>query len=338
MTIWTDYLIAAGAKLGDDACDFGDPTAHPDALARGALAVPLSHLGQLRATGEDAASFLHNMFSNDVANLPVDTAQWNSFNTPNGRMLASLLLWRDAAGHSLTLAADLAPALLAKLSKYVLRSKVKLSDASLDRARIGLVGHQAGEVLKQAALPCPAAIMHCAASGNIHVIQAFVGAYFLDLPADEAPALFEALKQAGAEAAGTADWQLAMVRAGIPHVTAATTDAFVPQMLNFELIGGVSFKKGCYPGQEIITRAQHIGKVKRRLYRLAFPGGTDRPTPGANLFAEAGESVGTIINAVALSGGESEALAVIHSNCVDAGNEIRLGGARARMLNLPYTF
>jgi folate-binding protein YgfZ len=328
MMTWFDALISRHATAY---------TANSEALTHGALAVPLLHLGLLRAEGADAKAFLHNLLSNDVAKLPADSAQWTSFNTPKGRMLASILLWPDDTGYSLALAADITPALLKKLSLYILRSKVKLTDASATRALIGLVGPQAGATLEKAGLPRSVPLLHQAASDGVRVLHLTANSYLLDLAVDRAADIFTAITQAGAQAATGASWQLAMIRAGIPLITAATQEAFVAQMLNFELIGGVSFKKGCYPGQEIIARAQHIGEVKRRLYRLAFSA-ADALVPGAELVSTQG-SVGTIINAARLSDSSGEALAVIHKSCVNAGGEIFLGspeGSRASVLDLPY--
>ncbi|GHU33620.1 hypothetical protein FACS189497_15310 [Betaproteobacteria bacterium] len=121
MTTWIDALPTAHTAAAAAA-----PTANSAALTHGAVAVPLLHLGLLHAEGEDAKTFLHNLLSNDVAKLPADGAQWTSFNTPKGRMLASFLLWPDDTGYSLALAADITPALLEKLQRYILRSKVKL--------------------------------------------------------------------------------------------------------------------------------------------------------------------------------------------------------------------
>ncbi|GHT88904.1 folate-binding protein [Betaproteobacteria bacterium] len=334
MTTWIDALPTAHTAAAAAA-----PTANSAALTHGAVAVPLLHLGLLHAEGEDAKTFLHNLLSNDVAKLPADGAQWTSFNTPKGRMLASFLLWPDDTGYSLALAADITPALLEKLQRYILRSKVKLTDASATRALIGLIGPQAAATLEKVGLPRPATLLHQATNDGVRVLHLSADTCLLDLAVDRAADIFTALTQAGAQAASSASWQLAMIRAGIPLITAATQEAFVAQMLNYELIGGVSFKKGCYPGQEIIARAQHIGEVKRRLYRLAFSTATaDALAPGAELVSGQ-DSVGTVVNAALLPDGSGEALAVIHKSCVNAGNEIFLGspdGSRASVLDLPY--
>ena len=319
--------------------------ADSNVLARSAVAVPLLHLGLIRATGEEAGSFLHKLLSNDVAGLAGDAVQWTSFNTAQGRMLANFLLWRDGSGLCLAASADLLPSLLKKLSFYILRAKVKFSFTEQERVLIGLAGEKAGEHLSCAALPVPEADMRQAVSAGRCTVRLNEGLFVLDLPVDEAPAAFDSLRQAGVTAGGTASWQLAAIRAGLPLVTAATQEAFVAQMLNFEIIGGVSFTKGCYPGQEIIARTQHLGKPKRRMFRIGLlssapiagiPAGT--ALYGSALEPRDGQAVGTIVNFAPLPEG-GEALAVIRTECVSTGGEIRVGapdGPCAQVLGLPY--
>ncbi|MDR1064429.1 MAG: folate-binding protein [Azoarcus sp.] len=342
MSNWTDYLARHGARFDTDnfGMDFGVPHANADALASGAVAVPLVHLGLVHATGDEVAGFLHNMFSNEVAGLAADAVQWTSFNTAQGRMLANFLLWRDDDGYSLAPAADLAPALLNKLSLYILRSKVRLVRPPPERALIGLAGQAAGDCLARAGLPVPESDMRQAVSGGGRTIRLGSGLFIVDLAVAEAALVFDALLSAGAVESGTASWYLAAIRAGLPLVTAATQEAFVAQMLNFELIGGISFSKGCYPGQEIVVRTQYLGKPKRRTYRLGFSVPSAGVSAGVALYApESGEQpVGVVVNFASLPWG-GEALAVLQSACAAAGGEIRVGapdGPCAEVLDLPY--
>ncbi|MDR0702695.1 MAG: folate-binding protein [Azoarcus sp.] len=342
MSIWTDYLARSGARFDTDdfGVNFGAPHADADALANGAAAIPLVHLGLVHATGNEVAGFLHNMFSSDVAGLGADAVQWTSFNTAQGRMLANFLLWRDGDGYSLAPAADLAPALLNKLSLYILRSHVQLVRPPPEQALIGLAGQAAGDCLARAGLPVPESDMRQVVSGLRRVIRLDSALFIVDLAADEAAPVFDALLSAGATRSGTASWYLAAIRAGLPLVTAATTEAFVAQMLNFELIGGISFTKGCYPGQEIVVRTQHLGKTKRRTYRLGLSGPSVGADTGVALYApEFGEQpVGIIVNFAPLPHG-GEALAVLQSGCVATGGKIHVGapdGPFAEVLDLPY--
>lgn len=332
---WTDFLARTGATLADGAVAFDAGVTDLDAV----VAVPLVHLGQIRSTGDDSAAFLHNLFSNDVNKLAADAAQWNSFNTPKGRMLASFLIWRADGGHHIVLSADILPAMLRKLSMYVLRSKVKLDDETAETALIGVSGASAGAVLRRAGIEAPEGSMRQSIGPNARCIRLDERNFMLAVPTAEAAAVYQALLDAGAGKAGTARWQLAMIRAGLPLITAATQEEFVAQMVNYELIGGVSFSKGCYPGQEIVARTQYLGKLKKRMYRVQVPAGS-APVPGADLFTpEFGDqSAGKLVNVAPSPEGGFEALAVMQMSCAETG-EVRLGspdGPRLVLLSLPY--
>ncbi|MCL1861925.1 MAG: folate-binding protein [Proteobacteria bacterium] len=343
MINWTNYLARVGARFDSNplppSVNFGEPHADVEALAHNAVAVPLLHLGLIRATGEEASGFLNRLLSNDVAGLTENAVQWTSFNTAQGRMLANFLLWRDGDGLCLAASADLVPTLLKKLSNYILRAKVKLALPEQERVLIGLAGSMSGEYLSRAALPVPEVDMR----QTVSTIRLKENLFILDLPATEAPAVFDMLRQTGVTAGSTASWQLAAIRAGLPLVTAATQEAFVAQMLNFEIIGGVSFTKGCYPGQEIIARTQHLGKPKRRMFRIALssPASAEGIAAGTALYAPEsgdGQAVGAIVNFAPLPEG-GEALAVIRTEYAHTGAEIRVGtpdGPCVQVLELPY--
>lgn len=350
MTVWTDYLARQGARFNDApsqaSLHFTDPTSEARAATASTVVVPLLHLGTIRAVGPDSAAFIHNLVSNDVQNLAADAAAWNSFNSPKGRMIASFLIWPEAEGYALALSADILPTFLKKFSMYVLRSKVKLADVSADTVLLGVSGSNAAAVLAAAGLAVPDAPMKQTGGAPAgdgqgpRCIRLDDHNFILVVAADAAPALFDALQAGGAIKAGSAAWQLAMIRAGVPQITAPTQEEFVAQMLNYELIGGVSFKKGCYPGQEIVARTQYLGKLKRRTYRLAIPAGAN-PVAGADLYApEFGEqAAGKIVNVAPASDGGFEALAVVRSSSIEAG-ELHLGavdGPRLSMLELPYS-
>ncbi len=340
MTAWTEHLARLGATLDSAALSFADAATEARAATEATIAVPLLHLGTIRSVGPDSAVFLHNLVSNEVKKLEADAAEWNSFNSPKGRMIASFLMWPEPEGHALMVSADILPAFLKKFSMYVLRSKVKLSDASTDIALIGVTGPAAAAAVQAAGaeLP-PAAMKQTVLAAGLRCIRLGENRFVLAVPADSAPAAYDAVLAAGAVRAGTAAWQLTMIRAGLPLITAPTQEEFVAQMLNYELIGGVNFHKGCYPGQEIVARTQYLGKLKKRTYRVAVPAGVDAQ-PGMDLYApDFGEqSAGKLVNVAPAADGGSEALAVIQSSSAEAG-ELHLGGldgARLRVLDLPY--
>lgn len=260
----------------------------------------LSHYAVLRVTGEDRAAFLHAQFTNDVEALAVDAAQWNGWCTPKGRLVATFLLVRRKDEILIVLPAEIAAPIAKRLAMFVLRSKVKIADASADYARRGLIG----------ATDAPAPMRVADRNGAIVVGLGDGRALMLASPAD-APAA-----NADADA-----WELSSIRAGVPTVTAATQEAFVPQMANFELLGGVSFKKGCYPGQEIVARMQYRGGLKRRMAR-AHIAGADRPQPGDSVYSSAfgDQSAGTIVNAAPAPEGGFDVLVVAQIESIERGD------------------
>ncbi|MFU2487680.1 YgfZ/GcvT domain-containing protein [Thauera sp. WH-1] len=340
MTAWTEHLARLGANLADAALHFSAPASEARAADEATIAVPLLHLGVIRSVGPDSAEFLHNLVSNDVKKLAADAAEWNSFNSPKGRMIASFLMWAEAEGHAMALSADILPAFLKKFSMYVLRSKVKLSDASATLALVGVAGPETAAALQAAGIELPAADMRQTVNAaGVRCIRLDPQTHVLAVPAESAPAVYDALLAKGAVKAGTAAWQLRMIRAGLPLITAPTQEEFVAQMLNYELIGGVNFHKGCYPGQEIVARTQYLGKLKKRMYRVALPAGA-AASPGMDVYApDFGEqSAGKLVNTAPTADGGSEALAVIQCSSAETGN-LHLGapdGPALALLPLPY--
>lgn len=344
MSTWNEHLARAGATLADNTLAFASSADEAEAASSATIVVPLQQLGSIRVDGADAATFLHNLVSNDVSGMAADTVAWNSFNSPKGRMIASFLIWREGEALALATAADVVPAFARKLSMYVLRSKAKVSDHSAATVLLGVAGAQAAAVLEAAGIAVPAADMtqcggDASEGGSVRCLRLNADTFMLVLPAQAAAATFDALVAAGAVKAGTAAWQLRMIRAGLPMIETATQEEFVAQMLNFDLIGGVSFRKGCYPGQEIVARTQYLGKLKKRLYRVALPAGS-APAVGADLYAASfgAQSAGKLVNVAPTADGGFEALAVLQSSVAEA-ETLHLGsvdGAPLQVLELPY--
>ncbi len=336
---WQTFLANQGAQFsGDNAVQFSED-ARQDVIraAQGTIVVPMIHLGAIRASGEDACAFLHNQFSNDVKKLGPNEAQFTSFNSPKGRMLASIVLWREAGDYLLTLSADIHAAMLKKLSMYILRSKVRLMDDGGDSALIGLAGPQAGAALEAAGLGIPGAEL-ATASGLATVVRLDDSRFIVSAPISEAPNLWAKFVAAGAQPAGSAAWQWLDIRAGQPVVTQPVQEEFVVQMVNYDLIGGVSFNKGCYPGQEIVARTHYLGKLKKRMYRIhadvpALAAGTDLYAPD---FGD--QSAGKVVSAAPAPDGGFDALVVLQTSSAEGG-KATIGapdGAAVAFMPLPY--
>lgn len=319
---WRSFLESAEATFAGDSSDlldFGDAQAELLAAGRQTVLVPLTHLALISAAGEDAKTFLHSQFTNDVNHLARGQAQHAGWCTAKGRMQASFVAWNEDDTYHLMLAADLLEATQKRLQMFVLRAKVKLT-AEGDRILLGLAGPQALEALADAGLGAPEAPMSTMVSNDITVLHLDDQRYVVVAPASAAPALWQKLS-VKARPAGVPAWRWLDIQAAFPLVTLATKEEFVPQMADFEKIGGVSFHKGCYPGQEIVARTQYLGKVKRHLYRLS---GDVAVQPGDELFSPDNleQASGKIMTAAPSPTGGYVALAVVQSNFAD---NLRLG-------------
>lgn len=299
----------------------------------------LTQSGTLRVSGDDGQSFLQNLLSNDIRELDAPRAQYSSLNTPKGRALATMLVFRADDAWLLHLPRALCEPLRKKLSMYVLRAKVQIADVSDTVAALGLAGTEAQEIVRERFGELPSLPLGIVRAGTSSAIRLGNDRFMIIIAAQDAPALRQALEPRTRQA-GSEYWDWLDIRAGIPSVLPATQEAFVPQMINFDLIGGINFKKGCYPGQEIVARMQYLGKPKRRMY-LAHLDTATAPQAGDELFSadmEGGQPSGMIVNAAPVPDGGFDALAVVHTASHDAF-PVHLGaltGARLQFQPLPY--
>ncbi|MFM9433063.1 tRNA-modifying protein YgfZ [Janthinobacterium sp. CG_23.3] len=349
MNNWNQFLVLQGAHGSDGLFDdFGAALGAAD-LADGFVA-PITDLGLIGISGDDAATFLHSQLTNDVEHLGAAEARLAGYCTPKGRLLATFLMWRNDTSIFLELPRDIQPALQKRLQLFVMRAKAKLHDASADAANqliLGLGGAKAEALLKTwfAALPsAPYAKLEQQPHGTlIRVADAF-GAprYQWLLSAESAQAVWPALA-AGLAKGGNDAWRLSEVHAGVPQIGAATQEKFVPQMVNFELLGGVNFKKGCYPGQEIVARSQYLGKLKRRTTLVSIADAGAKAGDEVFAVADPEQPCGMVVNAAPNGAGGIDALvemklAAIEQGTADAGSVRHgsAGGAPLRFLAMPY--
>ncbi|WP_044870608.1 folate-binding protein YgfZ [Pseudomonas sp. LFM046] len=304
-------------------------------MADSAFFCTLTHEGLLAVRGVDAAKFLQGQLTCNLSYLDQATSSLGARCTPKGRMISSFRILAQGEGFLLAMSRELVEAQLADLKKYAVFSKSSLADESADWTRFGL--SQGDGVLLALGLDLPQTADSVAREGNLIAVRLPDGRAELWAPSAEAGAL-ESRLAAQLPQAPLDAWLLAQVRAGIGQVLGATRELFIPQMINLQALGGVSFKKGCYTGQEIVARMQYLGKLKRRLYRLALVGG-DLPQPGQELFSPVHQSsVGEVVLAAPTENG-CELLAVLQEDAVNDGR-ISLGaadGPALNLLSLPYT-
>jgi tRNA-modifying protein YgfZ len=280
-----------------------------------AFATDLSNNALLAVAGDDARAFLQGQFTSDVEALAVGEAQWSGWCTPKGRLVATFLLARRAEGFLLMLPAEIAAAFAKRLAMFVLRSKVKIADVSASFVQTGIAGDGADERIAARWGNTPT-LMHLAEKDGALAIALDTHRFIALVPAGAPDAWLDAI----ARRSGRDEWDWATVQSGVPIIVAATQEAFVPQMANFDLVGGVSFKKGCYPGQEIVARTQYRGILKRRM-ALVHVAGPERPEPGQSVYSPAfgDQSAGTIVNAAPAPGGGFDALVVAQVESLERG-------------------
>ena len=287
---------------------------------------PISHLGIIRVQGDDAASFIHGQLTNDFALLDQQHARLAAFCSAKGRMQASFIGFKRAPDDILLICSqDLLARTLKRLSMFVLRAKAKLTDASADFQLFGLLGN----AVASAEAPWT---LHTQADGS-HLVQLYPAAGQprallvtpAGIPAPQGPAL-------------TAEqWLWTEVASGVATVSESVFELFVPQMLNYESVGGVNFKKGCYPGQEVVARSQFRGTLKRRAYIVH----ADQPlSAGQDVFAasDAEQATGTVVQAAPAPQGGWDAIASMQiqsaQEALTAGSP---AGAALTVQPLPYT-
>ncbi|HEY6096121.1 MAG TPA: folate-binding protein [Gallionellaceae bacterium] len=335
---WQNFLAQQGAQVHEGLVQhFGDARAELQAARDGTVLCDLSQFGTLRAAGEEAQGFLQNLLSSDIQLVSPGQAQFSSFNSPKGRMMASFVLWQSGGDYLLQLHGSLAAAMEKRLSMFVLRSKVKITDAGTEVISLGLSGSSARELIKAQFGSVPEADWAMVQGERGNVIRLGAQRYQINTSAQHAPALWAAFAQ-GARPAGSGCWDWLNVQGGLPVITPPTQEQFVLQMANLDALGGVSFKKGCYPGQEVVARTQHLGKIKRRMF-LAHVDSAAQAGDAVFSAEMAGQPSGMVINAAAAPGGGHDLLVVmqISSRETQSVHLQSLEGPVLNFMELPYT-
>jgi len=310
-----------------------------DLMSRGSAGVQqarLARYGIVSVSGADARAFLHAQLTNDIEHLGSDSARLAGWCSAKGRLLANFAVVPRGEGFLLVMARDLAAAIAKRLTMFVLRSKVRVADESDAWARTGVWGAGARTRLGELGLAPAERPLSVAAAGGRVAVRVDSDRFLVIAPAEEAQALEAGI---GGRIVPDDEWSLLEIRSGRVLITQATQDQFVPQMVAFEAIGGVDFKKGCYPGQEVVARAQYRGQLKRGILRARVPSGIELH-PGQDLYSDDGaeQASGTIVNVAPAPDG-SELLAVAPIAAIEEHKPIRTapGGARIEVLALPYS-
>ncbi len=343
---WFTFLTHRNAHIEQKrVLHFGQPAAELAQAASGSVLIDLSHLGLIRFSGEDAQNFLQGQLSCNVHSIDSTQASHGGYCTPRGRLLGSFLMWQDVSDNSylMQLPVEQVETMARRLKMFVLRAKVSIQDNTDDFIRIGIAGNNAlallqGTLPDTAISPVPLAVTSildgqviCHSENRFEIITTLT----------QAPLLWERLNK-HTHCAGAAVWDWLEIREGIPAIFNATQEHFIPQMVNLDIIGGVSFKKGCYPGQEIVARTRYLGKIKRRMYlaHLDIDSSQDIAA-GDSLFGTdtSDQACGMIAHAAPAPAGGVDVLAVIQTSSVEAGpiHWKTLSGPQLVILPLPYS-
>lgn len=334
---WKNFLIDYGAEFaGDSLISFGNPGRERRIPPQGAILCDLSHFGLVGVSGEDAASFLQGQLTNDIQQVTDSRSQLSAYCTPQGRVLATFFITKRQGVYYLSVARDLLEPTLKRLRMYVMRSKVALEDASASLVHFGYAAPEGDRRLADILGKVPTDPYDTVQLGNLTIMRqpAPIPRFKILGELDEAKKLWQNLN-VNAACVGRSSWEYFNVMSGVPMVTLASSEAWVPQMINMHLIDGVSFNKGCFPGQEIVARLKYLGKSKRQMYRIGIPHCVKAPAVGTAISSGNDPEAGSILNATLNPDGHVEALAVM--KIAETQHKLSMGEYAVQVLDLPYT-
>lgn len=349
MTQWHEFLTSQGAVLsGSQVASFGNLQAELEAAATGNIVADLSHLGLLQLDGEDKASFLQGQVTNDINLLDGQHSQYAGYCNPKGRLLALFFAFAHHDHLHLQLPSALLEPIQKRLRMYVLRSKVSITDVSDSIRCIGVAGNQAETILKDIFGQAPTQAHELVSLENGTLMRMpgpdLTPRYQVFVAAENAADIWARLS-AHAIAVGKPCWDWLEIRSGIPEISPATQEAFVPQMINLDALGGINYKKGCYTGQEIVARTHYLGKIKRRTQLAHIATGPNQvPQAGNDIFGaeensaenSAGNNtpVGKIVRSAPSPQGGFDVLAEVRLESLQAS--IRWQDVDLQIMALPY--
>ena len=273
----------------------------------------------VRISGPGTDKFLQGQFSQQIEDVTQVHSPRAAACTPKGRTYCLTRLVRDGDDILMELPANLSDGTVTHLRKYLMLFRGTSMEVESDARIVGLLGDAAAEKLLPESTSALAVAGDSVKISGGHLIRTMdtaegMARYELWQTGDLDTSLQQALEEI--PAAPLADWQASEIAAGVASLTAATTESFVPQMLNWQHVGGIHFKKGCYTGQEVIARMHFLGQLKKSLFRYTCEGAGTLPAPGESLL-DGDRSVGNVVNSVGFSDGHSEILAVVRHDAAE---------------------
>jgi len=320
---WLEFLKNAGAEIENNkVTSFGNLNRELRVIHTGLVICDLSHQGLISVDGEDAADFLQGQLTNDVRSVSQQHSQLSAYCTHKGRMLANFRVFKRDNSFYLRLPLSLLEPTLKRISMFILMSKVSIKDSSNALVRLGVSGPTADEQLNSLISKLPKKVDDAVQANGYSVIKVAGAHPRYEIYGELAPMqkLWDNL-DVHAAPVGAGAWEMLDIQAGIPTIYPETSEAFVPQMTNMQVINGVSFQKGCYTGQEVVARMQYLGKLKRRMFRVKIDT-NDTVNPGDKLFStdsSSAQGAGQIVSAQQDPEGGYSALAVVNISDTESG-------------------
>lgn len=341
---WRGFLKDAGAEYENEIiAHFGNPERERQLINRGLAIADLNHNIIMRVSGADNATFLQGQLTNNINEIDEYHSQLSGYCNQKGRLLASFRVFRREDDLYLMLPAALYEPVSKRLRMFVLRSDVTIEDTAENLIAIGFSGPEADSKLASHFQNVPVDI-DTVSQENGYTIIRIAGTtprYLIAADVDRIIELWGKL-DVDATPVGNEAWKLEDIYAGLPTIYPENVEAFVPQMVNLDITNGVSFKKGCYTGQEIVARMHYLGKLKRRMFRVHIDS-NETVQPGMPLYSpntQSGQGTGNIVDVAPSPDGGQDALAVIQIIDAEAG-ELRLeneNGVAVHTRTLPYEF
>jgi folate-binding protein YgfZ len=326
--------VGASADAGGNASFANESAVFADLYSQNTF-TPLSHCGLLEVRGPDAEKFLQGQLTCSSTEVSSTLSSPGAYCTVKGRVITSFQLLRP---HSdvfwLRMRGDLLDIAARTLSKYIVFSKAKLALIE-STIGIGLHGPNIASMLSDLIETLPAQQNGNVSYGGGLLIQRDAAATQYEYwgSAESASRLWSHCA-AHCIAIGSRYWRWLQIRVADAEICAATSEMFLPHMLNYHETGAINFKKGCYTGQEIIARTHYRGQVKRHLLVAALNGPS--PSPASAITDANGKAVGNVVDSVAIATDSAELLAVVADDSVDASALLRVGNAELRALASPY--
>jgi folate-binding protein YgfZ len=295
----------------------------------------LSHLGLLEIDGADAITFLQGQVTNDVKQLNGANAHYSGYCNPKGRLLALFLAFAHRDHLHMQMPRALIEPIAKRIRMYVMRSKVNIKDVSESIIKIGLQGAHSTTLLNTLFDSVPQNAFDLVTHDNAALIKlpGETPRFEIFTDIEHAQNIWQTLSKQ-AKTVDANYWEYLEIQAGIPEVYPATQEAFVPQMLNLDLLDGINFKKGCYTGQEIVARTHYLGTVKRRT-QLAHIDTSTQPNAGDDVINSNQEIVGKVVRCAAADNGGYDLLVEARLESVEAG-QLMVGGNTLSISQLPY--